>query len=154
MVASLTIAAVLVMALVANWTVARVEIHRPRTVGAVLVSMLAVGPLVPVGTIAFENRAVESVVYSLLVFSPNTCTSDAVVPDGDAHQPDSEPGRRGEGEDGEATVSQGAGATVAATMMAASPAGTRVFATGGSRDRRSAEGSAGKHSGLRIRQSA
>lgn len=72
-VASLTIASVLVMALVANWTVARVEIRRPRLVGAVLLGLLAVNYLVPVGTIAIASRLVESVVYSLLVFSPIFC---------------------------------------------------------------------------------
>jgi len=72
-VASLTIAAVLVMALLANWTVARVEIRRPRVVGATLLALLAVNYFVPVGTIAIENRLAESVVYSLLVFSPIFC---------------------------------------------------------------------------------
>lgn len=72
-VASLTIAAVLVMALVANWTVARVEIRRPRLVGAALLALLAFNYVVPVGTIAFGSRAVESVVYSILVFSPIFC---------------------------------------------------------------------------------
>ena len=72
-VASLTIAAVLVMALAANWTVAHVEIRRPKLVGAVLLALLAFNYLVPVGTIAIENRLVESVVYSLLVFSPIFC---------------------------------------------------------------------------------
>ena len=61
------------MALLANWTVARVEIRRPRVVGAVLLALLAFNYLVPVGTIAIENRLVESVVYSLLVFSPIFC---------------------------------------------------------------------------------
>jgi SAM-dependent methyltransferase len=72
-VASLTIAAVLVMALAANWTVAHVEIRRPKLVGAVLLALLAFNYLVPVGTIAIENRLVESVVYSMLVFSPIFC---------------------------------------------------------------------------------
>jgi hypothetical protein len=72
-VASLTIAAVLVMALLANWTVAHVEIRRPRVVGVMLLALLAVNYFVPVGTIAIENRLAESVVYSLLVFSPIFC---------------------------------------------------------------------------------
>ena len=72
-VASLTIAAVLVMALVANWTVAHVEIRRPRAVGAALLALLAFNYLVPVGTLAFDSRLVESAVYSLLVFSPIFC---------------------------------------------------------------------------------
>ena len=56
-VASLTIAAVLVMALVANWTVAHVEVRRPRVVGAALLALLAVNYFVPVGTLAIESRA-------------------------------------------------------------------------------------------------
>jgi SAM-dependent methyltransferase len=72
-VASLTIAAVLVMALIANWTVAHIEIRRPRVVGAILLAMLAVNYFVPVGAIAIENRLAESGVYSLLVFSPIFC---------------------------------------------------------------------------------
>jgi SAM-dependent methyltransferase len=72
-VASLTIAAVLVMALFANWTVAHVEVRRPRLVGGVLLALLAVNYFVPVGTIAIENRMLESLVYSLLVFSPIFC---------------------------------------------------------------------------------
>jgi hypothetical protein len=72
-VASLTIASVLAMALAANWTVAHVVVRRPRVVGAVLVALLAVNYLVPVGTIAIESRLAESLVYSLLVFSPIFC---------------------------------------------------------------------------------
>ncbi len=72
-VASLTIAAVLVMALVANWTVSHVEVRRPRLVGAALLGLLALNYVVPVGTFAFESRLVESVAYSLLVFSPIFC---------------------------------------------------------------------------------
>jgi hypothetical protein len=72
-VASLTIASVLVMALLGNWTVSRVEIRRPRLVGAVLIGLLAVNYFVPVGTFAFENRLVESLMYSLMVFSPMYC---------------------------------------------------------------------------------
>jgi SAM-dependent methyltransferase len=72
-VASLTIAAVLVMALLANWTVARVEIRRPRVVGAALLALLALNYFVPVGTMAIDSRVLESVVYSALVFSPIFC---------------------------------------------------------------------------------
>jgi hypothetical protein len=72
-VASLTIASVLVMALLANWTVAHVEVRRPRLVGAVLLALLAVNYFVPVGTIAIGSRLIESLVYSLLVFSPIFC---------------------------------------------------------------------------------
>ena len=72
-VASLTIASVLVMALIANWTVAHVEIRRPRLVGAVLLGLLAVNYFVPVGAIGIGSRLAESLVYSLLVFSPIFC---------------------------------------------------------------------------------
>lgn len=69
-VASLTFAAVMLMALIANWTVAHVEIRKPRLIGAVLLGLLAVNYFVPVGTIGFDSRLVESVVYSVMVFSP------------------------------------------------------------------------------------
>jgi SAM-dependent methyltransferase len=72
-VASLTIASVLVMALIANWTVAHVEIRRPRLVGAALLLLLAVNYFIPVGAIGIESRLAESLVYSLLVFSPIFC---------------------------------------------------------------------------------
>ncbi len=72
-VVSLIFGSVLLMALVANWTVARLEIRRPRLVGAVLLGLLAINYVVPVGTIGFESRALESVVYSVLVFSPIYC---------------------------------------------------------------------------------
>jgi predicted membrane-bound spermidine synthase len=72
-VASLTIASVLVMALLANWTVAHIEVRRPRLVGAILLALLAVNYFVPVGTIAIGSRVIESLVYSLLVFSPIFC---------------------------------------------------------------------------------
>jgi SAM-dependent methyltransferase len=70
---SLTIVAVLVMALIANWTVSRVEIRRPRIVGGVLLGLLAINYFVPVGTFGIENRMVESLVYGVLVFSPIFC---------------------------------------------------------------------------------
>jgi len=73
-VVSLIISAVLVMALLANWVVARVEIRRPRFVGAILVALLAVNYVVPVGAIGLESRALESLVYSVLVFSPIFCS--------------------------------------------------------------------------------
>ena len=72
-VASLAIAAVLTMALIANFIVAAVEIRRPWLVGSVLVALLAANYLIPVGRIGFESRAVESVFYAVLVFSPILC---------------------------------------------------------------------------------
>ena len=72
-VASLAIAAVLTMALVANFVVSRVEIRRPWLVGGVLIALLALNAAIPVGRIAFESRAAESVFYALLMFSPIFC---------------------------------------------------------------------------------
>jgi SAM-dependent methyltransferase len=72
-VASLAIASVLTMALVANFVVARRAIGRPWVVGSVLVALLAINYVVPIGKIGFESRAAESIVYALLVFSPILC---------------------------------------------------------------------------------
>ena len=72
-VASLVIAAVLTMAILATVVVSRVEIRRPWLVCGILVALLAVNYFFPVGSIGFANRAVESVVYALLVFSPIFC---------------------------------------------------------------------------------
>jgi SAM-dependent methyltransferase len=72
-VASVAIASVLTMALIANAVVARKTITRPWLVGGVLVALLIVNYLVPIGRIAFESRAVESVFYAALVFSPILC---------------------------------------------------------------------------------
>ena len=72
-VASLAIASVLAMALAANYVVSRVEITRPWLVGAALLALLALNYLVPVGRVAFESRAVESVFYAVLMFSPILC---------------------------------------------------------------------------------
>jgi SAM-dependent methyltransferase len=72
-VASLAIASVLTMALVANYVVSRVEVRRPWLVGGVLLALLAANYLVPIGRVAFESRAVESVFYAILVFSPIIC---------------------------------------------------------------------------------
>jgi SAM-dependent methyltransferase len=72
-VASLSIASVLVMALVANLVVAKIEIRRPWLVGAVLVALLALSYAIPIGRITFASRVTESLFYSLLVFSPVLC---------------------------------------------------------------------------------
>jgi len=72
-VASLAIASVLVMALVANFVVARWEVRNPWRVGAVLLALLAVNYFVPVGRVAFESLAVESLFYAVLMFSPIVC---------------------------------------------------------------------------------
>jgi SAM-dependent methyltransferase len=72
-VASLAIASVLTMALIANAIVARVNITRAWSVGAVLVALLALNYLIPVGRVGFESRAAESIFYAVLVFSPILC---------------------------------------------------------------------------------
>jgi predicted membrane-bound spermidine synthase len=72
-VASLAIASVLAMALAANYVVARVEVTRPWLVGGVLLALLAVNYLIPVGRLGFESRAVESIFYAILMFSPIIC---------------------------------------------------------------------------------
>jgi SAM-dependent methyltransferase len=72
-VASLAIASVLSMALVANFVVARIAITRPWSVGAVLLALLALNYAIPVGAIGFESRALESAFYAVLMFSPILC---------------------------------------------------------------------------------
>jgi SAM-dependent methyltransferase len=72
-VASLAIASVLAMALVANFVVARIAITRPWSVGAALLALLALNYAIPVGAIGFESRALESAFYAVLMFSPILC---------------------------------------------------------------------------------
>jgi hypothetical protein len=72
-VASLAIASVLGMALVANFVVSRREIGRGGAVGAALIALLLLNYVIPIGRIGFENRAVESLFYAALEFSPILC---------------------------------------------------------------------------------
>jgi SAM-dependent methyltransferase len=72
-VASLAIASVLTMALIANFVVSSTEIRRPWLVGAILLALLAANYLVPIGRVGFESRALESLFYGALVFSPILC---------------------------------------------------------------------------------
>lgn len=72
-VASMAIASVLTMALMANFVVSRREIRRPWLIGAVLLALLALNYTVPVGRVTFESRAVLSVFYAGLMFSPILC---------------------------------------------------------------------------------
>jgi SAM-dependent methyltransferase len=72
-VASLAIASVLTMALVANYAVSRFEVRRAWLVGGILIALLAANYLIPVGRIGFESRAAESLFYGALVFSPILC---------------------------------------------------------------------------------
>jgi len=72
-VASLAIASVLTMALLATFIVSRVEIRRQGLVAAVLVGLLLLNAVVPVGRVAIESRALESLFYAVLMFSPILC---------------------------------------------------------------------------------
>ena len=72
-VASLAIASVLTMALVANFIVSKIEVRRAWLVAAILLALLTANYMVPIGTVAFESRAAESLFYSLLIFSPIVC---------------------------------------------------------------------------------
>jgi hypothetical protein len=72
-VASLAIASVLGMALLATFIVSRVEIRRPGLIAAVLVGLLLLNAVIPIGRVALNSRAAESVFYALLMFSPILC---------------------------------------------------------------------------------
>ena len=72
-VASLAIASVLSMALLANFIVAVREVTRPWLVGTVLVALLGANYLIPIGRVGFESRITESVFYAVLMFSPILC---------------------------------------------------------------------------------
>lgn len=61
------------MALAANYVVSKIEITRPWLVGAALVFLLGLNFFIPVGTFAFENLALESLLYAVLMFSPILC---------------------------------------------------------------------------------
>jgi hypothetical protein len=68
--ASLAIASVLVMALAAAVVASRVEIRRSWPIAAALIGLIALNYVLPVGRVAFSSRAVESIFYGALVFSP------------------------------------------------------------------------------------
>jgi SAM-dependent methyltransferase len=72
-VASLAIASVLTMALIANAIVARKTITQPWLVGGALVALLALNYVIPIGRVTFDSRAAESIFYAALVFSPILC---------------------------------------------------------------------------------
>jgi spermidine synthase len=71
--ASLAIASVLAMALISATAVSRVEIRRRAPIVAVLVGLLVLNYFLPVGRVAFSSRALESLFYGTLVFSPVLC---------------------------------------------------------------------------------
>ena len=72
-VASMAITAVLGMALLSTYIVSKVEIRRPAAVAAVLVGLLVLNGLIPIGRVALDSRAAESVFYGVLMFSPILC---------------------------------------------------------------------------------
>ena len=71
--ASLAIASVLVMALVSALVVGRLDAVPRAPIVAALIGLLALNYFIPVGRISFASRAVESVFYGALVFSPVLC---------------------------------------------------------------------------------
>jgi len=71
--ASLAIVSVLVMALVSAFVASRVDIRRRWPIVATLVALLALNYVLPIGRVAFGSRAVESLFYGALVFSPVLC---------------------------------------------------------------------------------
>ena len=72
-VASLAIASVLTMALIANYVVSRVEFVSLWLVGGILLALLALNFFIPVGSISFQSRIAESLFYAGLMFSPILC---------------------------------------------------------------------------------
>jgi spermidine synthase len=69
-VASVTIAAVLFMAVLSAVVASRVRVIRPWLAAAPLFVLLALAYLMPVGSVAFPTITVETLFYSLLTFSP------------------------------------------------------------------------------------
>ena len=71
--ASLAIASVLVMALASALVASRVEIRRRGLIATALFALLALSYVVPIGRVRFDSRALESLFYGVLVFSPVFC---------------------------------------------------------------------------------
>ena len=69
-VASATIASVLVMAALGAWLASRVTRIRPWAVGLPLMLLLVAAYLLPIGSVAFDTLTAETVFYSMLTFSP------------------------------------------------------------------------------------
>jgi SAM-dependent methyltransferase len=72
-VASLAIASVLAMALVANYVVSKVQVVRLGVVAGLLLALLTLNFFIPVGAITFKSRILESLFYAGLMFSPILC---------------------------------------------------------------------------------
>lgn len=73
-VTSFVIGSILVMALAANFVVSRVEVRRSWLLTGALLAFLSANYFLPLGSIGFGSRAVESVFYAALVFSPVFCS--------------------------------------------------------------------------------
>jgi hypothetical protein len=71
--ASLAIVSVLTMALFSTMVVARIRLQRRWPIAIALVALLAANYALPIGTIAFGSRLLESTFYGMLVFSPVLC---------------------------------------------------------------------------------
>jgi hypothetical protein len=71
--ASLAIVSVLTMALFSTMLVARMQLQRRWPIAIALVALLAANYALPIGTIAFGSRLLESTFYGTLVFSPVLC---------------------------------------------------------------------------------
>jgi hypothetical protein len=71
--ASLAIASVLVMALASALVVSRLTIRRRSPIVVALLALIALNYAIPVGRVSFDSRAVESLFYAVLVFSPVFC---------------------------------------------------------------------------------
>ncbi len=71
--ASLAIVSVLAMALLSATIAARIDIRRRWPIVAALVVLLIANYALPIGTVSFSSRAVESMFYGALVFSPVLC---------------------------------------------------------------------------------
>ncbi|MGI8671891.1 MAG: hypothetical protein ACR2LU_04720, partial [Luteitalea sp.] len=69
-VASATIASVLVMAALGAWLASRLTRIRPWFVGVPLLGLLLLAYLLPIGSISFGSLAAETAFYSVLTFSP------------------------------------------------------------------------------------
>lgn len=69
-VASATIASVLVMAALGAWLASRLPRIHPWVVGVPLMLLLAVAYVLPIGSIGFQSLAAETLFFSLLTFSP------------------------------------------------------------------------------------
>jgi spermidine synthase len=71
--ASLAIASVLAMALAGAILAGRFRFTRRAPIVIALLALLALNYAIPVGRVAFDSRAVESLFYGALVFSPVLC---------------------------------------------------------------------------------